>query len=178
MPLQPTTGQIRFNNILTALDDVVTIFEKVSDNLKAPFLKPVSNTMRSLLTAVQTIKKNKEDCTRMLEQIHELLYAIIRLHLASDTGGQLLPNMLNHVGKFTETLHKVYTFVEAQQEKSKIKQLFCQGEINALLKGCKAGLEEALEVFKMTSTLVASACREDSVGSPGVDFISFGRRKF
>ncbi|KAJ6560573.1 hypothetical protein DFH09DRAFT_985721, partial [Mycena vulgaris] len=149
MPLRPTTSQIRFNNILTALDDVVTTFEMVADNLKAPFLEPISNTMRSLLTAVQNIKKNKEDCTRMLEQIHVLLYAVIRLHLGSDTIGQLPPNMLDNLGKFTKTLHKIHTFVEAQQEKSKIQQFFRQVEINTLLKACNTGLAEALEVFKV-----------------------------
>ncbi|KAJ7453463.1 hypothetical protein FB451DRAFT_669008 [Mycena latifolia] len=107
--------------------------------------------MRSLLTAVQSIKRNRDDCTHMLEQIHELLYAIIRFHVTSgaDAGDELSPKMLDNLGAFTETLHKIHTFVEAQQEKSKIKQFFRQGEINALLKDCHRGLQEALDVFKI-----------------------------
>jgi hypothetical protein len=45
------------------------------------------------------------------------------------------------------TLHKVHTFVEAQQEKMGIKMFFRQGEMTTLLKNCTTGLEQALEVF-------------------------------
>jgi hypothetical protein len=38
----------------------------------------------------------------MLEEIHELLYAILRLYIASAPSGELSPNMLNSLGKFTE----------------------------------------------------------------------------
>jgi hypothetical protein len=37
-----------------------------------------------------------------MEQIHELLNAIIILHTKSDTGGVLPPTVLNQIGKFTE----------------------------------------------------------------------------
>jgi hypothetical protein len=37
-----------------------------------------------------------------MEQTHELLNAIIILHIKSETGGVLLPSVLNHIGKFTE----------------------------------------------------------------------------
>ena len=45
------------------------------------------------------------------------------------------------------TLHKIHTFVEAQQEKIGIKQFFRQGEMNALLKNCTTGLDQAADVF-------------------------------
>ena len=45
------------------------------------------------------------------------------------------------------TLHKVYTFVEAQQNGSKIKKFFRQGEMIGLFKECKVGLQQALDVF-------------------------------
>ncbi|KAJ7495201.1 hypothetical protein FB451DRAFT_363826 [Mycena latifolia] len=92
----------------------------------------------------------------MLEQVHELLYAIIWVHVKSDTGGELSPSILDNLGKFTETLHKIHTFIEAEQEKSKIKHFFRQGEMKALLKACHAGLGQALEVFKIQSTRVLS----------------------
>jgi hypothetical protein len=37
-----------------------------------------------------------------MEKTHELLDAIIILHISSDTGGVLPPKTLNHIGKFTE----------------------------------------------------------------------------
>jgi hypothetical protein len=50
----------------------------------------------------QKIKKNKDVCTGMLEQIHKLLYAIIQVHITSNTGGELTPKMLDNLGQFAE----------------------------------------------------------------------------
>ncbi|KAJ6575556.1 hypothetical protein DFH09DRAFT_1454858 [Mycena vulgaris] len=156
MPLQSTLAQTRATNISAALNAALATLTVVSASFKTPFLEPISNTMRSLLTAVQssyarqTVKNNRDECTRMLEHLHELLYAIILLYITSDaTGGELSPTRLSELGRFTETLHKIHTFVEAQQEKSRIKQFFRQGEMSTLLKGCQTGLEQALEVFKV-----------------------------
>ncbi|KAJ7455166.1 hypothetical protein FB451DRAFT_1143972 [Mycena latifolia] len=156
MPLPSTAAQIRLNNIVTSLTAAVTTLDVVTESLKAAFLQPISNTMHSLLTAVQTVKRNQDDCAQMLEQVHELLYAIIWVHVKSDTGGELSPSMLDNLGKFTETLHKIHTFIEAEQEKSKIKQFFRQGEIKTLLKACHTGLEQALEIFKIRCATVLS----------------------
>jgi hypothetical protein len=50
----------------------------------------------------QTIKQNKNICTELLEQTYKLLNAVLMVHVKSDTGGQLPPSVLNHMGKFTE----------------------------------------------------------------------------
>jgi hypothetical protein len=50
----------------------------------------------------QTIKKNEDECFEMLEQIHQLLYAIIQVHITSNTGGDLTPKMLDNLGQFSE----------------------------------------------------------------------------
>jgi hypothetical protein len=47
------------------------------------------------------------------------------------------------------TLQKIHTFVEAQQNGSIIKKFFHQGEISKLLKDCRAGLQQGLEIFKV-----------------------------
>ncbi|KAJ6572394.1 hypothetical protein DFH09DRAFT_1079606 [Mycena vulgaris] len=114
----------------------------------------------------QTVKRDKDTCIDMMEQIQWLLYSIIQVHIESHTGGELSPDMLYNLGKFTQldflspssisflnamvdrTLHKVHSFMEAHQDKGKIRLLFRQGELSALLKGCRLGLDEALEVFK------------------------------
>ncbi|KAJ7455834.1 hypothetical protein FB451DRAFT_1515601, partial [Mycena latifolia] len=125
MAPQPSIAQIRFEHILTSLNGAVATLELLSDALKVPFLGSITNTTQSLLTAVQTVKRNKDDC------------------------GFLSPQMLNHLGKFTATLHKIHTFVEAQREKSPLKQFFRQGEMSTLLKQCQTGLQQALEGFKV-----------------------------
>ncbi|KAJ7457742.1 hypothetical protein FB451DRAFT_1183060 [Mycena latifolia] len=163
MPFQANAAQIRFNHVATALNAAVTTLGTLSEGLKASSLEPILNVMQALLMAVQTVKRHQDDCAQMLEQIHKLLYAIIHVHIKSDTGGELPPPVLNHLGKFTEqskTLHKIHTFVEAQQEKSKIKQFFRQGEMKVLLRDCQMGLEHALEEFKIQGVTLLSNVAE------------------
>jgi hypothetical protein len=115
----------------------------------------------------QTVRQNKNECTQMMEQTYGLINAILIVHIKSDTGGELPPSMLTHIGKFTEyvfqlgktfplvwitairTLHKVHTFIEAQRNSSKVKKIFRQSEMSTLLKDCKAGLQEGLEIFQV-----------------------------
>jgi hypothetical protein len=55
----------------------------------------------------QAVKHNKDNCTQMLEQIHQLLYAIIRLHMNSDTGANLTPGMLDNLGKLAQYVYYI-----------------------------------------------------------------------
>ncbi|KAJ7368938.1 P-loop containing nucleoside triphosphate hydrolase protein, partial [Mycena albidolilacea] len=86
-----------------------------------------------------------------MENIHQVLYAIINLYLKSETAGSLDPAMLYHIGKFMGTLRKIYTFVEAQQDRNKIKYLFRNNEMQNLLKDCHVGLDQAVEVFAINT---------------------------
>jgi hypothetical protein len=47
------------------------------------------------------------------------------------------------------TLHKIHTFVEAQQNDSKVKKFFRQGEMSTLLQDCKAGLQQGFEILQV-----------------------------
>ena len=49
------------------------------------------------------------------------------------------------------TLHKIYGFLEAQQEGNKIKHLFRQSELKALFVNCQVGLNQACKIFKAWS---------------------------
>ncbi|KAJ7838335.1 hypothetical protein B0H13DRAFT_2367553 [Mycena leptocephala] len=152
MSPHPTPTQIRLNNIVTCLTLTANTVEILATTLETPFLEAISNTTQSLLKHVQTIKQNKNICTELLEQTYKLLNAVLMVHVKSDTGAQLPPSVLNHMGKFTETLHKIHTFVEAQQVGSKVKNFFRQGEMNTLLKDCEAGLQQGFAIFQVTST--------------------------
>ncbi|KAJ7448573.1 hypothetical protein FB451DRAFT_1375348 [Mycena latifolia] len=153
MPQPPNISQIRLNTITICLTAAVSTLEIASDSLNTPYLKPISNMARSLVTAMQTIRQKKNECTQLMERIHELLYAIIGLHINSNIDGELSPSMLNQVAKFTDsygprTLNRIHTFVEAQQDKSRLRQFFRQAEMTALLNDCNAGLQEAIDIFK------------------------------
>ncbi|KAJ7451934.1 hypothetical protein FB451DRAFT_1524494 [Mycena latifolia] len=148
MSPHPTVTEIRLNNTITCLAPVITLLNELSDAFGTPFVPAIATTALSLMAAVQNVKKNKEDCIQLLENVYQLLCAIVNLHIKSETKGNLPPATLHHVGKFMETLHKIHTFVEAQQDGSKIKSFFRQTETKTLLSDCRAGLQQALEVFK------------------------------
>ncbi|KAJ7724497.1 hypothetical protein B0H16DRAFT_1430498, partial [Mycena metata] len=73
---------------------------------------------------------------------------------------KLPPNTLNEIANFTQTLHKIHTFIEAQQSGSKVKKFFRQGELNGLLKDCKTGLQEGIKFFQIKSSDIMSTARE------------------
>ncbi|KAJ7676893.1 hypothetical protein DFH06DRAFT_1428772 [Mycena polygramma] len=149
MPPQPSVTQIRLTKIKACLVVTADSLEVLASGLKEPSLEAISYTTTSLLKNVETIKQNKEECAQLLEQTHELLDAVLVTYIKSDTGVDLLPSVLNNMGKFTQTLHKVHTFVEAQQKGSKIKKLFRQGELSTLFKGCREGLRQGLDSFQI-----------------------------
>ncbi|KAJ7834958.1 P-loop containing nucleoside triphosphate hydrolase protein [Mycena olivaceomarginata] len=70
------------------------------------------------------------------------------------------PEVLNHVGKFTEILHKIYVFVEAQQKGNKMKNFFRQGELSTLLKDCQAGLQQSFDFFQIAGPRALSDITE------------------
>jgi hypothetical protein len=61
-----------------------------------------SATTMNLNQPSQTVRQNKSDCTKLLEQTYELLNSILMVHIKSEAGGELPPSVLTHIGKFTE----------------------------------------------------------------------------
>ncbi|KAJ7903059.1 hypothetical protein B0H13DRAFT_1882319 [Mycena leptocephala] len=109
MPPKPTITQIRLNNITTCLNLTMCTLETLASSMKSPLLTAMANTTQSLLKNMQ-----------------------------SDTGGELPPSVLIHIGKFTDS-------TKWQQ----VKKFFRQGEMSTLLKDCKAGLQQGFEIFQM-----------------------------
>ncbi|KAJ7131102.1 hypothetical protein C8R44DRAFT_731370 [Mycena epipterygia] len=154
MPHQPTATEVRMNSVLAILTPMVTLLNEMTDAFGTPFMRAISSTTLSLMALVQNVKRNKEECIQLMENIHSILYAIIDLHIISKTRGSLAPAILDHIGNFTETLHKIHMFVETQQDGKKIKYFFRQTEMNTLRKDCQAGLEKALKFFKVETGLI------------------------
>ncbi|KAJ7308748.1 hypothetical protein DFH08DRAFT_823777 [Mycena albidolilacea] len=149
MPTQRTDTQARLNTLTLCFAITVDTVEILANCLNASFLETIANTTRSLLKNIETVKKNKTTCVELMEQTHELLNTVIILHVKSETGRVLPPSVLNQIGKFTETLHKIHTFVESNQSSSKVKQFFRQGEMKTLLKDCKNGLAQGIDFFRV-----------------------------
>jgi hypothetical protein len=51
---------------------------------------------------MQNVKRNRDECIQIMENIHQVLYAIVNLHIKSETAGSLHPAVLDHIGKFME----------------------------------------------------------------------------
>ncbi|KAJ7123298.1 hypothetical protein C8R43DRAFT_959103 [Mycena crocata] len=77
----------------------------------------------------------------MIEQIHEILCAIIHLYLTTEIGGVLPPPVLYDVANITETLQKVYAFMKTQQGIGRIKKLFKHADEVVQLSTCKVELQ-------------------------------------
>ncbi|KAJ7026019.1 P-loop containing nucleoside triphosphate hydrolase protein, partial [Mycena alexandri] len=160
MPRQPTVNDFHLNNISKCVAITANTLDVLVDALNIPGLEVISNTTQSLLGLVQTVKQNKDECAGLMEHTHELLKAIIGVYIQSDTGPELQPSILTEIIKFTETLHKIHTFVEAQQSTSRVKKFFRQGELSVLLKDCKEGLQQGLNFFQIKIVDITTNVRE------------------
>ncbi|KAJ7509690.1 hypothetical protein B0H11DRAFT_1255589 [Mycena galericulata] len=98
-----------------------------------------------------------------MEEVHTLLYALIKLLMKSNIGGALPPAISNHIRDFIETLENIRSFLESRQDKRKIKHSSRQLENNALLEVCRAGLLEAFGAFKAHRTLINPQQRHEEL---------------
>ncbi|KAF7368565.1 hypothetical protein MVEN_00179800 [Mycena venus] len=150
MPHQAgTTPELRKEKLIVLLTSAITLFNELGDAFGTPFAAAISSTVQSLVVIMQNVKKQKEECLELLETVQDVLYTIVNLHLQTEPPGSLPPSMLYHVGMFTETLHRIHMFIEAQQHKSGIKYFFRQTEMAILLKDCRENLRNACEAFKV-----------------------------
>ncbi|KAF8209132.1 hypothetical protein K438DRAFT_1811808 [Mycena galopus ATCC 62051] len=147
MPRQLTGAKTHLNHITTCLKLALPLLTELNDAFGPPFVQSIVNTIQSLINLVQNVKQNKNACAQLMDNIHHILYGVVKLHIKSETVGSLPPLLLDNIGKFVETLHKIYTFVEAQQQGNKIMHLFRNNEMNKLLQDCHAGLKQAQEMF-------------------------------
>ncbi|KAJ7896607.1 P-loop containing nucleoside triphosphate hydrolase protein, partial [Mycena olivaceomarginata] len=154
----PTVTQTRLENVAICLTMTTNTLQIIADSTKTPFLGAIINTTNAVLKNTQTVNKHKEDCVQLLEQIHKLLDAIMILCIKTDA--ELPIEVLDHVGKFTKILHKIYTYVEAQQKGNRVKSFFRQGELGTLLKDCQAGLQQSFDFFQIEGPRALSGITE------------------
>ncbi|KAF8196205.1 P-loop containing nucleoside triphosphate hydrolase protein [Mycena galopus ATCC 62051] len=114
-----------------------------------PFMASMGTLTLSILKCIESVTANREDCLEMVEHIHEILGAVIRLYSENETNGALPPPLLYDIAKFIETLQKIYTFMSTQQRTGVIKQFFKQSDTTSRLKECKSVLQHSLQVFRI-----------------------------
>ncbi|KAF7350328.1 hypothetical protein MVEN_01337300 [Mycena venus] len=148
MPRQTTVSVDRLNGIIACLVPAITVLRDLHGVFETPFIQVIVETTLSLINTVKTAKRNKSESAELLENIHEILYCIIGILLKSENVGSLPPAMLEHLGRFTHTINQIYTFIEARQDRNTIQNLLRRSEMNTLLQDCRAGLQQASEIFK------------------------------
>ncbi|KAJ6496359.1 hypothetical protein C8R45DRAFT_926864 [Mycena sanguinolenta] len=154
MPRQPTVIEIRLKNLAACLTPAISLLNELNAAFAPPFVQPILNTVSSLLKLVPVnVKQNKKECAEILENIYQVLFAIIDLYIKSEAAGSLTPAITEHVGRFMKTLHKIYIYIEAQQDRNKWTQLFHNIEMNNLVKNCHAELHEAKKNFGVGPTI-------------------------
>ncbi|KAJ7918155.1 hypothetical protein B0H13DRAFT_2438163 [Mycena leptocephala] len=99
----------------------VELLRTVSDATNTPYLRPIAGAAVLLLDTVVIVRKNKEDCLRMAEQVGTIIAALV--NICTNTGCELPPSILNNIATFSETLQKVLVFVRHQVGKGLIKRV-------------------------------------------------------
>ncbi|KAJ7242073.1 hypothetical protein C8J57DRAFT_1726465 [Mycena rebaudengoi] len=141
----------KYDNLLGHVASTVRTLQEISSEIDAPFIRAISGVTDLILTTVQSVQTNKEQCMLMLDQIHEILCAII--NICVDGKGVLPPSTLQNIGRFAETLQKIQGFMRTQQDQGKLKRLFKAQENNALLEICKSELRQAADVLSIRTRL-------------------------
>ncbi|KAF8155290.1 hypothetical protein K438DRAFT_1777660 [Mycena galopus ATCC 62051] len=138
MPRQSTVFEMRVENITACLSLALPLLNELNDAFGPPFIQSISNTVEALINLIM-----------LMDNTHQVLWAVIDLHVKAEIVGSLPPSMLDNIGSSTETLHKIYNFMEAHQEGSKIKHLFHDSEVNKLLQDCHEGLNQVMKALKL-----------------------------
>ncbi|KAJ7044268.1 hypothetical protein C8F04DRAFT_1356622 [Mycena alexandri] len=144
-----TVGSIaEFKRNTIPLLRVLAVLDDLNGTLKTPFVASICAAARALIPMVENTRKNQEDCFVFIRDVHHVLYGFLDHLTNSDTTGPLPPTTLSELGVLNETLRKIYTFVEVQDE-HQTNYAFTPEEAETLLKDCGSGLVRALEVFKI-----------------------------
>ncbi|KAJ7746341.1 P-loop containing nucleoside triphosphate hydrolase protein [Mycena metata] len=151
LPLQRTNQLLHYANAAAAT------FREVSDCYDVPFLGTISGVTDLILQTIGSMRSNKEEYLKLVGQIQTASLMIGALCV--ERRGVLHPNMLDHIGKFAESLQQIQSFLRTQQELGSIKRLLKNQENTAQLEKYKASLERAIDVFSIEgnpSSILAS----------------------
>ncbi|KAJ6545023.1 hypothetical protein DFH09DRAFT_1172482 [Mycena vulgaris] len=133
----------------------------VADSSQVPFLQSISAISFAILSGVQSVKMNREECIRLVERIEALIWAVVDVCVNSQTGNTLPPSILNNIGNFARTLQKILSFIEEQLKMGKLKRFFRQAENTQQLDECKAELKHALAIFSIQYGVTSAAALAD-----------------
>ncbi|KAJ7769444.1 hypothetical protein B0H16DRAFT_1881966 [Mycena metata] len=140
-----TRMQPRLKDLIEYTSFAASTIKQLSRQAQAPYLLQVA-ALTSIILEFAKVYKIKEQMFQMIEQVHEILCAIISLYSGMSMGRSLPPALL---AKFTETLQKIYTLMKQQRDAGKIKQLFKYSDTASQLNACAVYLQDAAAAFRV-----------------------------
>ncbi|KAJ6586324.1 hypothetical protein DFH09DRAFT_255159 [Mycena vulgaris] len=138
----------RIQNIVEQGKQAAELLRGVSIvDTKTPYLQSIASASVLLMDTVIIVRKNKEECLKMVEQIGAIITMLVNINNVAVA--ELPTSVLSHIAKFSETLQKVLAFVRRQAGKSLIKRVVRHLEDSSLLSECQLALDHAVELFKL-----------------------------
>ncbi|KAJ7452939.1 hypothetical protein FB451DRAFT_676643 [Mycena latifolia] len=156
----------------TNIHDIIPQYTRVAaDALRGmsaaahiPFLKSVCTLSTAIISMIENMKFQKDQCLRMAEDNHRVLCALMALCIHSENTSS--PQILDQIAQYAETLQTFHACLTAQNELGTIKRFFKQTEITAQLGGCERELKAALNLFTTQLGVgVASALVEMNINT-------------
>ncbi|KAK6996522.1 AAA domain-containing protein [Favolaschia claudopus] len=140
----------RMQRLLVSAKTAASILQQISQFSPTPFLGTTASISASVLGNIEVLKSSGSDTVQVLQDIDDILNGILTLLV--DSGAKYIPPaLLQDIGFFAETLNKLQVWLDSKQRTSKIRRLFRQSEEAAQLEACKAGMKQALNIFKSQS---------------------------
>ncbi|KAJ7257472.1 hypothetical protein C8J57DRAFT_1648540 [Mycena rebaudengoi] len=147
-------SKARIQDVLQFVTDTVTTVRNISVAATVPFLGVAAALALSI---VETLKSSQDEAIEIMEQIHEILAAVIVVYETTKINGVLPPVILSELAKFVETLRKIHVHFKAKQEKGRLKRLLNLTENGNEVKACKAELEQTLDTFHLQTRMSAAS---------------------
>ncbi|KAJ6591301.1 hypothetical protein DFH09DRAFT_1420450 [Mycena vulgaris] len=128
------------------------LLRTVSEAVNAPYLRPIAGAAVLLMDTVMVVRKNKEECLRMAEQVGVIIMALA--NICNNAEGELTSSILSYISTFSDTLQQVLAFARRQVDKSLIKRVVRHLEDSSLLSECQSALDRAVELFKLQCEVI------------------------
>ncbi|KAJ7046392.1 hypothetical protein C8F04DRAFT_1064144 [Mycena alexandri] len=144
--MQPAT---KLADLIEYTSFAASTLGEIARSAQIPFLLTAASLSSMILDFVRASRTTKQHSIQMVEQIHEILFAIISLYSETVVARILPPSLLHDISKFTETLQKIYSFMQAQQGMGKIKQLLNHTDSTLQLDAYRAGLQDAMHALRI-----------------------------
>ncbi|KAJ7133691.1 hypothetical protein C8R43DRAFT_1133228 [Mycena crocata] len=145
----------KVDSTLHHVQAAVGLLRDIADDSDVSYLKPVAGISILILDIVHSAKTNREQCLQMVEQIYEIVCAIINACEANIENG--LPSaMLHNISTFIQTLQNVHSFIRSQLDRGLINRIVRHVENTQQIDECKTALRHSMDLFSIQTGILNS----------------------